>query len=218
MRDHAARWHELRPRPPARPGVFPSSCLLLVGVIPRRRVAANKTFRLLSDNESVRDGDGAACGSWCRSYDVLSLCLCRVLNINRAEKCPEWNESVAAWSRGFVMMVISTVEEGRARLCSTTEKRMSVFGSALFSAPFQCLMSAGVCEATVNELESSGGGGGLKDLPVGGLTLTNCFYSFILSVNVTHQKTLCASLLWMSLIRQHNILREWSSPPLKCNQ
>lgn len=63
------------------------------------------------------------CGSWCRSSDVLSVCLCCVLNINRAEKCPEWNEFVAAWSLSFLMMVISRVEEGNTLLlCGTAEK------------------------------------------------------------------------------------------------
>lgn len=78
------------------------------------------------------------------------MCLCCVLNINRAEKCPEWNEFVAAWSLSFLMMVISRVEEGNTLLCSTAEKQMTVFGTALFSAQFQCLIWAGACELAMN--------------------------------------------------------------------
>lgn len=63
------------------------------------------------------------CGLCCRSSNVLSVCLRNVLNINRAEKCPEWNELVAAWSLSFVMMVISAGEEGGALLCCTAESR-----------------------------------------------------------------------------------------------
>lgn len=106
--------------------------------------------RGLSVYGSMLDGDNTACADCgVASSNVLSVCLCRVLNINRAEKCPEWNEFVAAWSLSFVMMVISGVREGNTLLCSTAVKQMTVFATALLSAPFQRLIWAvtwlGVC-------------------------------------------------------------------------
>lgn len=48
--------------------------------------------------------------SLCGASDVPSACLCCILNINRAEKCPEWNEFASECS--LVMEVISKVEAG----------------------------------------------------------------------------------------------------------
>lgn len=82
--------------------------------------------RGLSVYGSMLDGDNTACADCgVASSNVLSVCLRRVLNINRAEKCPEWNEFVAAWSISIVMMVISGVEEGNTLLCSTAVKQMT---------------------------------------------------------------------------------------------
>lgn len=103
-----------------------------------------KMFRGLSLYGSMLDGDNTACADCGVASPVSYQCICAcVLNINRAEKCPEWNEFVAAWSLSFLMTVIREVEEGNTLLCSTAEKQMTVFATALLSAPLQCLTWAG---------------------------------------------------------------------------
>lgn len=153
MRDHATGWHELRPCLLGCPHNFLSACAFLAEcALCFKNVfliwaVTNKSFMAVSDNKKhVGWRQNSLCGLWCHSSSVLSLCLCCVSNINRAEKCPEWNEFVAAWSLSFLMMMmmISRVVEGNTLLCSTAEKQMTVFGSALFSAQLQCLIRAGV--------------------------------------------------------------------------
>lgn len=150
MRDHIARWHELHPLPLCSPNI----CLLLPLLYFKQDMRLKGTFLFccvtykmswgLSVYGSMLDGDNTACvDCGVASSSVLSVCLCCVLNINRAEKCPEWNEFVAAWSLSFLMMVISGVEEGNTLLCSTAVKQMTVFATALLPAPFQCLIWAG---------------------------------------------------------------------------
>lgn len=84
------------------------------------------------------------------SFHKCLISVCCVLNINRAEKCPEWNEFVAAWSLCFLMMVMSRGER-KAILCCVVQQRNSwLFGTALFSAQFQCLVWAGACDLAMN--------------------------------------------------------------------
>lgn len=144
MRDHAARWQELHPCP------FRSLTALSLRLtfIPPERVSflGHFVYGGLSVNGRLLDGDNTACRAGCHSFNVLSVCLCSVLNINRAEKCPEWNEFVAAWSLRFLMMVISRMEGGNILLCTAAEKQMTVFGTTSFSA------AVSVCAPAINGL------------------------------------------------------------------
>lgn len=82
--------------------------------------ATYETYRGL--NESMLDGDNRARVDRGVAPPMSYQCVCAASWILIERKnCPEWNEFVAAWSLGFLMMVISRVEEGDTLLCSTDD-------------------------------------------------------------------------------------------------
>lgn len=151
MRDQAARWHQLRPCPPGCHHVVPSAFHRFRDIFLFLRMLLIRHFGVCQVIGTWwMETKPSPCGLWCHSSNVLSLCLCHFLNINRAEKCPEWNEFVAVWSWSIVTMVISRGVEGSALPCRTAEEQMTVFAAVLFRAQSQCVcMCAGVCVCVV---------------------------------------------------------------------
>lgn len=142
MRDQAARWHQLRPCPPGCHHVVPSAFHRFRDIFLFLRVLLIRHFGVCQVIGTWwMETKPSPCGLWCHSSNVLSLCLCHFLNINRAEKCPEWNEFVVVWSWSFVTMVISRGVEGSALPCCTAENRWL----CLLPCYFQLSLNACAC-------------------------------------------------------------------------